>query len=195
VDKFDCVVLAGGIGQRFGSKKQLLEIDGKPLWRIVTEKALRVCNKVVVVGVDVPAGRTRQHSVYNGITHDSLFYQCGRVVILEAARPFVTEEQIEIIGKERHTSCTYYMPSVETVIYNGEYLNRKNCVLLQTPQAFNWEPLYLAHETFHNQPDSTDDTQLMFKKWGTEPHFLEGGPNLHKVTYKEDWEQLKCLQL
>ena len=184
--EFSCVVLAAGAGTRFGGKKQDLLIDGQPLWQIVKEKAMECSNDVIVVGVDIPGGAFRKDSVYSGIR----YVKHERVVILEAARPFVTVEQICRIGDVPAPSATYYMPSVETVLFAGMYLDRKGCTLLQTPQAFETKMLLEAHECIRNM-DATDDTCLIKTCFGIEPVFLEGGPNLHKITYRDDVKLMK----
>lgn len=189
--KFSCIVLAGGSGTRFGSKKQFDSIkeDGEKLWEMVYSTCLEVSDDVVVVGVDCEGGSTRRESVFIGLQH--IIHD--RVVIVEAARPFVTPTQIKDIGLSSHESCTYVMPSIETVLYEGEHLDRKECVILQTPQAFDTAMLIEAHIHCLLR-DVTDDTLLMKNAWGTRPRFFEGGPNLHKITYDFDMEILKCLQ-
>lgn len=193
VDNFSCIILAAGKGTRYGSEKQFAEIDGVPIWQHVSNTARKVSNEVLVVGIDVSGGITRQHSVYNGLKE--LKCSSNRVVVLEAARPMVTINQIKTIGTFEHPSCSYFMPSVETVIYKGKYLDRSHCILLQTPQAFDFTKLMSAHEKYHHLTDSTDDTVLMQLAHNINPHLLPGGANLHKITYESDMELMRCLQL
>ena len=59
------IILAGGNGERFQGKKQFYVINGKPLWRHVYDKIQTVLenNNIVVVGVDIPGGKSRTESV------------------------------------------------------------------------------------------------------------------------------------
>ena len=65
------IILAGGSGTRFGGnvKKQFLEFHGKELWRHLYDMVVTVLPKdnVVVVGLDIPGGKTRSGSVKNGL--------------------------------------------------------------------------------------------------------------------------------
>lgn len=109
------IVLAGGQGTRFGGKKQFLEIKGKPLWKHVHDKLCKFISDedIVVVGVDTEGGITRSQSVINGLTYlkeKGKAYE--RVIILEAARPLITLEQIQKIIKDEHKSTTYALPDL-----------------------------------------------------------------------------------
>ena len=48
------VVLAGGTSRRIGRDKALLELDGRPLIRIVVERMAQVCAEVLIVSGDAP---------------------------------------------------------------------------------------------------------------------------------------------
>jgi 2-C-methyl-D-erythritol 4-phosphate cytidylyltransferase len=179
------VILAGGSGQRFHGQKQFVSINGKPLWRHVFDKAIEVIDKsnVVVVGVDVPGGSTRSLSVINGL---AALNPCQKVVILEAARPMVTIQNIETLVNTDADSITFVAPCVDTIIMrNKSYLDRKDCFRLQTPQAFNFQLLKDAYATDKYQ-DMTDETRVMFEEYGILPTFVEGGENLFKITYPGD---------
>lgn len=186
--EFSCIILAAGLGTRFGQKKQFIKIDGKPIWEIVRDKAEQCSDDVITVGIDIEGGTTRKESVRKGLAK----VLHPKVVILESARPFVTVEQIMRIGSTDKPSVTYHMNSFETVLYHKHYLDRHDCTLLQTPQAFDVAMLIKAHDAIENR-DVTDDTYLMKMCYGIDPVLLDGGPNLHKITYKEDMEYLKCL--
>jgi molybdopterin-guanine dinucleotide biosynthesis protein A len=65
------LVLAGGSSLRMGRDKALLEIDGKPLIRLVVERLARICEEVLVVGGDADAyaefGATLIDDVFSGV--------------------------------------------------------------------------------------------------------------------------------
>lgn len=188
MNRFSCIVLAGGNGSRFGCRKQFIEYMGKPLWKHAADKCREVSDDVVVVGVDIPAGKIRQKSVYNGLEQ----VVNDRVVIVEAARPGVTVEQIMRIGVEDFPSMSYAVDSVDTILFDHVHLNREKTVQLQVPQAFNTKLLLDAH---HVSKDAayTSDTEMMFNIYGIKPALLQGGRNLMKITYPEDICFLGCL--
>lgn len=182
------LVLAGGMGTRFGGQKQFLEINGKPLWQHVHDKLMKFIpkNNICVVGVDVPGGETRSKSVINGLNsfNDKCIFK--RIIILEAARPLITDEQIEDIIIDEHPSCTYALPLRSTVIKrDGTYLNREELCKLSTPVAFDYRKFKLAYLS-GEYLDYTDDTRVMYEAYGDKPYFLEGGENMLKLTYASD---------
>ena len=133
------IILAGGQGERFKKKKQFELIDGKEMWRFVYDKAVQVISKEMtrVVGIDIPGGDTRSLSVYNGLME--LSENCKRVIIIEAARPLVTVEQIKKSIERSEKSVTYALPLVNTVIgRDGTYYNRNEFYDLLTPQSFDF---------------------------------------------------------
>lgn len=190
------IILAGGSGERFGGKKQFIEFAGKTLWKHVYDKTLKILPKenIVVVGVDIEGGKTRSFSIINGLKY---FCNKGKkynkVIILEAARPLVTEHQIANLLEKTNKSATYIMPLVNTVIKrDGTYCNREDYYDLLTPQCFDFEMLYKAYN-IEKDWNMTDETRLMFETYGVSPEFIEGGQNLIKLTYKKDLPILEHL--
>lgn len=186
------ILLAGGQGTRFKKQKQFELIDGKAMWRYVYEKVLHVVDEknIIVVGIDVPGGKTRSESVANGLKQ---LYGCKRVIILEAARPLVTVEQMIKLLNDDCESTTFALPLVNTVIgRDGTYYDRNLFYDLLTPQAFEFELLKRAYET-GKYKDMTDETSVMFQEYGIKPHFILDGENLLKVTYQRDLEIVKEL--
>lgn len=182
------LVLAGGMGTRFGAKKQFLEINGKPLWQHVKDKLTKHIpeDNVCVVGVDTPGGSTRSGSVINGLKFLKEKGMFSRIVILEAARPLITDKQITDIIEDKHPSCTYCLPLRSTVIKrDGTYFNREELCKLSTPVAFDYRKFRLAYLS-GEYLDYTDDTRVMYEAYGDKPYLLEGGENMLKLTYASD---------
>jgi 2-C-methyl-D-erythritol 4-phosphate cytidylyltransferase len=185
MDDVGAVILAGGKGTRFHQKKQFVKLKGKELWRHVYDKACQIIpkEKIVVVGVDIPGGGTRSGSVMNGL---NALHDCSKVLLIEAARPLVTVEQLQMLIDTEADSVTFVAPCVDTIIKKDKtYLNRSECLRLQTPQAFNYELLKKAYLT-GKYSDMTDETRVLFEEFGIKPTFVEGGENLYKVTYPQD---------
>lgn len=160
---------------------------GKPLWRHVYDKAKHVMNgeeNIVVVGVDIDGGATRSMSVLSGL--HALERDTDRVIILEAARPLVTEDQIRLLLESDAPSQSFVMPLVDTVIMrDGTYLDRDKMYDLLTPQAFDYKKLLKAYETGRYE-NMTDETRVMFEEYGMKPLLTETSDNLIKVTYRKD---------
>lgn len=185
------IILAGGQGTRYKKQKQFELLNGIEMWKHVYQKVLKVIDKerIVAVGVDVDGGKTRSESVIIGLKY--LAEKCDRVIILEAARPLVTVEQIEKLANDNNTSVTFALPLVNTVIgRDGTYYNRNDFYDLLTPQAFDYQLLRKAYES-GKYTDTTDETIVMYKEYGIKPHFILEGENLIKVTYKRDMEIIK----
>lgn len=190
------IELAGGLGTRFGEKKQFIEFYGKPIWRHIYDKVITLVPKenVVVVGVDVPGGIVRSQSVINGLVAlKEKNKEFERVVIVEAARPLVTIEQLKDIIEDNHKSTTYALPLVSTIIKkDGTYLDRSEYLKMSTPVAFDYN-LFSAAYLSDKHYDFTDDTRVMYEHYGLKPYFIEGSENLLKLTYPSDLIVLETL--
>lgn len=191
--KFSAILLAAGKGTRYKGTKQDVIFHDKPLWKYAYEAATDVVGKenIVTVGKDIPGGETRTNSVLNGLL--ALPSDTERVIILEAARPMVTKEQVIQILEDTHPSVSFVRPLVNTVVYkNGKYINREELYDLLTPQAFDYEMLLKAYksEKFY---DVTDETRIMFEYYGIKPYFIETGSNLFKVTYPGDLDIIESI--
>lgn len=190
---FGALLLAAGSGTRYHGKKQDLEFHGKPLWRYAYETALEVVGQdnIVAVGKDIPGGLTRTGSVINGLK--ALPKDVDRVIIVEAARPMVTKDQVKQLLEDAHPSSTFVRPLVNTVIYrDGTYINRSDLYDLLTPQAFDKNMLMQAYQSGRFN-DMTDETRVMFEFYGVKPHFIETESNLFKITYPGDLEIIESI--
>lgn len=185
--RYSAIVLAAGFSTRYGSaQKQDLEFHGKPIWRYPFDTAKSVVGEenVVVVGKDLPGGETRTKSVIIGLK--ALPKDTSRVVILDAARPLVTEEQIKELLENSNPSCSLVRPLVNTPIFrDGTYVNRNEMYDLLVPQAFDYKLLLDAYECGGFE-DMTDETRVMFEFYGIKPMLIETENNLYKVTYPGD---------
>jgi len=92
------------------------------------------------------AGKTRQESVKSGLMQVSKEY----VIIHEAARPFVSEQDFKRLIDEPCENAMYGAPIPFTVLKGQEYveglLNRSELVNVQLPQKFNASLLKEVHE-------------------------------------------------
>lgn len=191
--KYGAIILAAGSGSRFKGKKQDIEFHGKPLWRYSYETALSVVGegRIIAVGKDIPGGETRTKSVIKGLK--ALPEDTDRVVILDAARPMVTAEQITQILTDLHPSISFVRPLVNTVVYrDGRYINRNDLYDLLVPQAFDYKLLLEAYNSGRFD-DMTDETRVMFEYHEIKPYFIEADNNLFKVTYPGDLKIIESI--
>ena len=185
--KYGAIVLAAGFSTRYGGQKKLdLEFHGKQIWQYSydTSKSVVGEGNIVAVGKDMPGGETRTKSVIIGLK--ALPADTDRVVILDAARPMVTAEQIKGILDNPNPSCTLVRPLVNTPIFrDGTYVNRSEMYDMLVPQAFDYKLLLEAYESGKFE-DMTDETRVMFEYHGIKPTLIETENNLYKVTYPGD---------
>lgn len=184
--KVSAIILAGGQGERFHGRKQFTPLCGKPMWEYPYTEVVSIlgAERVKVVGVDIAGGKTRTQSVINGL--GAVSKDTDRILIIEAARPLVTADDLWKLILDEHPSTTFVRPLVNTVVFrDGRYLNRNELYELLTPQAFDYPMLQTALDsgTF---TDMTDETRVMFEYYGIQPHFIETTSPLFKVTYPED---------
>ena len=187
------ILLAAGSGTRYHGKKQDLLFHGKPIWRYAYETALSVVGKenIVAVGKDIQGGTTRTESVMKGL--EVLPKEVDRVIIVEAARPMVTKEQLLQLLYDPYPSSTFVRPLVNTVIFrDGTYVNRGDLYDLLTPQAFDRNMLQEAYQS-NKFNDMTDETRVMYEYHGVKPHFIETESNLFKITYPGDLDIIESI--
>ena len=181
------LIVAAGSGTRsgLGFPKQYLKLGQQT----VLEKSIRafldhdgVDHVLVVINPDdtelyndavkgldifppVFGGATRQESVFNGLKALTE-YQPNKVLIHDAARPFVDKSLISSCLKalEDNDAVLPALPlidtikSVEGLVVTGT-IDRTTLVAAQTPQCFNFEAIYNAHQKFSDQ-SVTDDIAL-----------------------------------
>jgi len=190
---FSAILLAAGKGTRYKGKKQDALFHGVPLWKYTYNTICKVINKnrIVVVGKDIAGGNSRTGSVFNGLK--AIPSDTDRVIILEAARPMVTDTQLLQLLNDNHPSVSFVRPLVNTVIFrNGNYINRNDLFELLTPQAFDYKLLFKAYSS-GLFTDMTDDTIIMSKFFNIKPFFIETGNNLYKVTYPGDLDIIESI--
>ena len=182
------VVLAAGNGTRMGidKSKLLIEIGGKT----VIERSVAVfenmaeIDEIIVVCREcdverfsellpqdnitfVIGGKTRQESVKNAV---ETIDDCDYIIIHDGARPLVTPETVvktldEAQIRKAAATGVYVKDTVKVVDENLNIVgtpNRKNLVLIQTPQIFDFATYKQALKKAEEEGrDYTDDCQLV----------------------------------
>lgn len=186
--------------------KQFRPLAGKPLvcWSVDVLRA--VCDDVVVVaprahldharslcGEDiavVAGGPTRQVSVANGLSA----VDADKVVVHDAARPFVTKELVSAVlaALEDSDAAIAALPVTDTLkqVTDGRIertVDRASYWASQTPQAFWTDRLRTAHERAAlDKIDLTDDAALIERDGGSVA-IVEGDVRNIKLTTAADF--------
>lgn len=206
------VVLAAGNGTRMGidKSKLLIEIGGKT----VIERSVAVfenmaeIDEIIVVCREcdverfsellpqdnitfVIGGKTRQESVKNTV---ETIDDCDYIIIHDGARPLVTPETVvktldEAQIRKAAATGVYVKDTVKVVDENLNIVgtpNRKNLVLIQTPQIFDFATYKQALKKAEEEGrDYTDDCQLV-ENIGVECGVVIGEYENIKITTKGD---------
>lgn len=227
---FDTVVLvvAAGRGSRSGADrpKQYCPLGGKPLvrWsleRFLSHEAISAVRVVIhaddeaayreatgalasepKLGTPIKGGATRQESVRLGLEAIAAEGGARRVLIHDAARPFVTHALIDrlLAALANHAGATPALPVVDTLCregagaaalpVQGDSVPRDGLWRVQTPQAFRFEPLLAAHRAAQAQGNDsfTDDTGVL-RASGATVALVQGIETNIKVTLPQDWQR------
>lgn len=197
-------------------KKQYLEICGIPLLArtikvfescenideiilVIDSNDIIFCKHEIIdrYGFDkvrsiVSGGETRQDSVYNGL--QEVDKDCEVVLIHDGARPFIKQDEIIslIEAAREYKACTIATPVKDTIKLVGqdefikETLNRNTLWSVQTPQAFLYDTVLVAHHrAMKDDFNGTDDAQLV-ERMGISVKLVKGSYNNIKITTRED---------
>lgn len=211
---YTLVLLAGGNGSRMKKNmpKQYLLLAGKPVIMHILERIDRIkeISEIVIVCADeyislirgllaqynvtasvtfARAGDTRQASVKSGLE----LVKTENVIIHEAARPFVSENDFVKLMKESCENVMYGINIPFTVIKGQDtvegVLDRSKLINVQLPQKFNTRILLEAHEKAEQENRLfTEDAGLVFYYYpNVNIKICEGMVYNIKLTTSMDW--------
>jgi 2-C-methyl-D-erythritol 4-phosphate cytidylyltransferase/2-C-methyl-D-erythritol 2,4-cyclodiphosphate synthase len=217
---FSAVIVAAGSGERAGpgDAKQWRVIGGKPVARWSVEALLAAGARDVVVVIPLgdegraatafaglprwtttPGGPTRAQSTLAGLK--ALREGApGIVLIHDAARPFLTGATIEalIAALADAPGSVPALPIADTLKRrdaDGGAVStaaRDGLWRAQTPQAFRFDDIVQAYESWPDGETPTDDAQVM-ERAGGGITLTRGDPMLMKLTYAEDFAMAETL--
>ena len=199
------VILAGGIGSRFGKRlpKQFIQINGENLIHFFL-KRIDTDNFDIILIVhksshfehfknltdDFPsvkflfasAGKNRQISSFNALKKLSR-YNPQKVLIHDAARPFCSNKLIIRLLKKlnnNYSAIPYILNHDKKIISKTEITDKIK--FIQTPQGYKFDIIYHAHKTTLLN-DANDDSAIITNKY---IHLIKGEKLNIKITYPED---------
>ena len=218
------LVVAAGRGSRSGAErpKQYCPLGGKPLvrWsleRFLSHPAIQTVRVVIhaddaepysaatnglSLGTPIIGGATRQESVRLGLEAIAAEGGAERVLIHDAARPFISHALIDrlLAALDETEGATPALPIVDTLCretengasfpLQGEAVARDGLWRVQTPQAFRFAPLLEAHRAAKAEGNEsfTDDTGVL-RAQGHAVALVQGDERNIKVTLPQDWQR------
>src|SRR5436189_425368 len=211
------LLVAAGSGTRAGGElpKQYRRIAGKALIahavdhllragaddiRVVIGEGQEALYREAIAGRPLPApvigGATRRQSVANAL--EALAREGGveRVLIHDAARPFLYLDVWErlVAALEDADLAVPALPAVDTTIRaDGEPVPREALLRVQTPQACRFGSILAAHRAWSGG-EATDDAQIG-RAAGLRVTIVQGDPALDKLTYEADFRRVEAMLL
>lgn len=184
----------------FTCKKQWIRVDEEPLWLVATHKITQQFSfkKILITASQndfaymtdispyqvVQGGESRTQSLRNALKYvDTPFVFVSDVARWNAQESVLRALFAKLDEIDESIACIVpYVKVSDTSFYNGEYLNRNEIKLIQTPQLSRTEDLRYALESCL---DSGDESSAIHK-YGKKVAFVEGSPLMSKLTFKSD---------
>ncbi|MBR0551599.1 bifunctional 2-C-methyl-D-erythritol 4-phosphate cytidylyltransferase/2-C-methyl-D-erythritol 2,4-cyclodiphosphate synthase [Stakelama marina] len=211
------LIVAAGNGSRSGAAlpKQFVRVAGKAM--IAHSHAAmtshpRIDAVLVVAGRDqgdqlrsalgdvwtVAGGETRRESVRLGLEAIAAEGGADRVLVHDAARPFLPSEVIERVldALDDAPGAVPVLPVADTLAMAsgdlGNVVPRDGIARVQTPQAFAFDAILRAHRAWPADKEATDDAQIL-RAAGQRVATVAGDDRLNKLTYPADFAAAEAL--
>ncbi len=157
------------------------------------EYAQKALNGIAIAAF-IEGGATRQQSVYEGLCHIENAGDFGRVLIHDAARPFLSGPIIDALLQALGTykGAVPALPIVDSIAQSndGQTLSdsadRSKIWRIQTPQAFDLAAIFSAHQSWDTAAEATDDARMLMAN-GCEVAIVPGDEMLAKFTFSSDF--------
>ena len=160
-------------------------------------QAISMINKTDKLKEPTIGGNTRILSVYNILKELNNLKNNEIVLIHDAARPFLTQENINALLEDLkdNQAATLATPISDTLNkadkdhYNST-VKRDNIWSIQTPQAFRYSDILQAHEQLTDNSSYTDDASIA-QNFGIKVKITNSSRENIKITNQEDMELSK----
>ena len=222
------IILSGGTGTRMGiaCPKQYLKVQGRPVLCYCLEifQNHPAIDHIVIVAADewtetiekwvkqenitkffsfAPAGRTRQHSIYNGLKAAKGCTPAeGAVIMHDAARPLVSEQIIsDCLTGAREDGGAMPVITVKDTVYfsqDGQQIDQlldRSCLYAgQAPEAFRFGDYLAIHDAADDEEiASTAGTSQIAYRHGMKVRLVKGSERNLKITTMEDLNTFEVL--
>ncbi len=206
------VILAAGKSKRFGKNilKQFYKYKNKEIIDHSVEKSLKskLFKKIIIVSNNarylkkkkypklvsiIKGGKERSDSSLNALKFIKK-YKPKNIFIHDAARPNFSLRLLKNISKnlKKNKAVVPIVNSRDSIKYKVKNevfnLNRKNSLLTQTPQAFNFKELY---KLAIKEKSKISDEATLFLNQNYKIKFIPGENSNNKITYLDDIKSLK----
>ncbi len=145
----------------------------------------------------VTGGATRRESVRAALDWLAQEGAPHRVLIHDAARPFMTTRVIDdlLAALDAYEGAIPALPVADTLVRHdgllGDTVSREHLYRVQTPQAFRFDGVMAAHRQWPAGQEATDDAQMV-RDTGHEVTIVTGDAMLEKLTYAEDFARAEA---
>ena len=206
------IILAGGIGSRFGSDcpKQYCSVLGREMiWYTIEafRRAVNLDDFIVVVDKDemvrgrisreynvktVCGGSTRNLSLKNALDYININYpDCEKVIENNAACPMITPEIVDVfldkLDSYDYVNTTYKITDALGAC-DGRIVNREDYFLIQAPDAYRFRMLFE-----HFDPNSELCHPAHHLPRSAREYRYYGYADNFKVTHPQDIEIVEIL--
>lgn len=200
------ILLAAGNSSRFelDVKKQWIRINNEPLWQFVAN-SLQNTNKfeqIIITSssddisfmktyadfIFIEGGSTRQQSLKNALKH----VDTEHVLVSDIARACINNDFLNtIIDEASKADCIVpYLSMNDTIVYDGNTINRDKIKCLQTPQLSKTTVL---RDALNKNEEFTDESSAIVADGGTRK-FIKGDEDAIKITHLNDLKKIPCLK-
>jgi 2-C-methyl-D-erythritol 4-phosphate cytidylyltransferase/2-C-methyl-D-erythritol 2,4-cyclodiphosphate synthase len=164
--------------------KSITIVTHKAHHDLIPDAVHQKSNVKIVIG-----GNSRKESIFNALKSLSNISHDDLVLIHDAARPLVHAEDIAglfDILRQGAPAATLVSAIQDTLIRDGEPLNRQKIRAVQTPQAFRYDLIRKAHDSFQDRDDFTDDAGMVRALGKPVAEVMAAHPNI-KITTPADF--------
>lgn len=220
-----CILLAGGIGNRMSTipPKQFVMVEERPVFTYSLESFDQNPNvdAIIIVGLStwhsfiyewisklkikkvfavVNQGRTRQHSIYEGLKAAYSSANVSKVIIHDTARPIVFNRVInEVISACPQKGAAIATLPIYDAVYIGKNPDTINQILTdsyayhgQTPVCIDFQTYYsINHQTSDEEMAAAKGTCTLLFKHNIKVRTVVGDERSFKITTDKDLMKLQ----
>lgn len=207
------LIVAAGSGSRAGGElpKQFRHVRGQPMLRhshaalsghpdisdifVAVGNGQELMASESLDGLPMPqllaGGATRRESVQLGLVAIAADGGADRVLIHDAARPFLPAKVIDdlLVALDHAPGAVPALPVVDSLargdVTLSSTVDRDGLWRIQTPQAFRFDAILAAHQNWTGEEPSDDARMLM--AMGQDVQIVPGDERLAKFTFASDF--------